>query len=157
MALATIRTEACLFLPVSELPSAFNTSLGGKPFDLYDTRAALGNRGAPDGATYRGRGFIQLTGRINYRASGHAIGLGDQLVQNPLLAHDPAISAKILASFLHARQTRLRTALAQGDLAAARRVVNGGTSGLSTFAAAYQALLSLLTPGSSPVVHQRVA
>lgn len=157
MALATIRTEASQFLPVSEKQCALNTSTGGKPFDLYDNRAVLGNAGAPDGANFRGRGFIQLTGRANYQRSGQAIGLGLQLINNPLLAHDPAIAANLLVSFLKARQARLCSALQQKDLAAARRVVNGGIVGLQPFTGAFQLCISLLPEQLTTPPDQRLA
>ena len=70
MALCTIRAEVAAFLPLSEGLSKFNTSPNGHPFDLYDNRNDLGNRGAPDGSRYKGRGFVQLTGRANYRTYG---------------------------------------------------------------------------------------
>ena len=50
MALATIRAETESFLPITEGQSRFNTSPNGHPFDLYDSRADLGNQGPPDGA-----------------------------------------------------------------------------------------------------------
>ena len=144
MALATIRTETGSFLPISEFESQFNTSPGGHAFDLYDSRADLGNQGAPDGEQFRGRGFIQLTGRANYAFHGLAIGLGRQLVENPDLANDPDIAARLLASFLKVHEERIRAALAAGDLREARRLVNGGSHGLDDFTAAYQTGLALL-------------
>ena len=66
MALGTIRAETESFVPISEGQSRFNTSPSGHPFDLYDHRRDLGNTGRPDGANFRGRGFVQLTGRANY-------------------------------------------------------------------------------------------
>ncbi|MCI0665150.1 MAG: peptidoglycan-binding protein, partial [Acidobacteria bacterium] len=48
MALATIRAETAGFLPISELPSKFNTLPPGPPFNLYDFRTDLGNQGPPD-------------------------------------------------------------------------------------------------------------
>ena len=138
MALATIRAEAESFEPATEAVSAFNTSPGGRPFDLYDARRDLGNQGPPDGERFRGRGFVQLTGRANYLARGRAIGMGDQLVQNPGLANDPEIAARLLASLLKSRQKAILAALAKDDLAAARRLVNGGSAGLARFTDAYR-------------------
>ena len=144
VALATIRVEAASFLPISELPSAFNTSPGGKPFDLYDHRAALGNSGPPDGANFRGRGFTQLTGRANFLQFGREIGLGDQLAKNPLQAHQSATAAKILAAFLKAREERIRAALTQNRLADVRRLVNGGSNGLAQFTETFNNGMKLL-------------
>ncbi|HEY9746410.1 MAG TPA: peptidoglycan-binding protein, partial [Oculatellaceae cyanobacterium] len=58
MALATIRAETSSFAPISEYQSKYNTSPGSAPFDLYDFRSDLGNRGKGDGARFKGRGFI---------------------------------------------------------------------------------------------------
>jgi peptidoglycan L-alanyl-D-glutamate endopeptidase CwlK len=138
MALATIRAETESFLPISEFQSRFNTSPGGHPFDLYDNRKDLGNQGPPDGERYRGRGFIQLTGRSNYQIHGAAIGLGNQLVDNSELANVRDIAAKLLASFLKSRELQIKEALLENNLAQARKLVNGGTHGLGGFVDAYQ-------------------
>jgi putative chitinase len=142
MALATIRAEAECFLPIAEQLSPFNTSPGGHPFDLYDHRRDLGNLGPPDGASFRGRGFIQLTGRANY--TRFAAETGHDLVANPNLACDPAIAAELLARFLAAREPAIRAALAANDLARARRLVNGGANGLDRFTATYNLGTQLL-------------
>jgi putative chitinase len=144
MALGTICAETECFLPISEGQSQFNTSPGGHPFDLYDARADLGNQGAPDGEQFKGRGFVQLTGRTNYQVHGNAIGLGNQLIDNPDLANDPAIAAQLLASFLKSREEGITAALATGDLTTARRLVNGGSNGLDRFTDAYNTGKSLI-------------
>lgn len=138
MALATIRAETESFRPISEGQSQFNTPPGGSPFSLYDGRADLGNVGPPDGASFKGRGFIQLTGRANYARLSRAIGQDDRLVSNPELANDPAIAAMVLASFLKAQEASIRRALLAGDLRKARRLVNGGSHGLDRFTDAFQ-------------------
>ena len=141
MALATIRAETEPFLPLTEAPSVYNTSPGGHPFDLCDHRRDLGNQGPPDGADFRGRGFVQLTGRANYTHYAHEI---DQpLVANPDLAAAPAVAAQLLARFLAEKEPAIRRALAANDLAAARRLVNGGTHGLDRFTTAFQIGTSL--------------
>ncbi len=146
MALATIRAETGSFLPISEGQSRYNTSPGGLPFDLYDLRADLGNLGRPDGERFKGRGFIQLTGRSNYTLHGAAIGLGDQLIDDPDLANNPGIAARLLASFLKHHEEKIRAALMAGDLLEARRLVNGGSNGVVEFEAAYRIGVTLL-PG----------
>jgi predicted chitinase len=144
MALATIRAETASFQPISEFQSRFNTSPGGHPFDLYDNRKDLGNQGPPDGEQYRGRGFIQLTGRFNYQKHGAAIGLGNGLVDQPELANQPDIASKLLASFLKANEIAIKEALLAANLGAARKLVNGGAHGLAEFTEAYQTGDSLL-------------
>jgi len=144
MALGTIRAETEGFLPISEGQSQFNTSPGGHPFDLYDSRTDLGNQGAPDGEQFKGRGFVQLTGRTNYRVHGNAIGLGNQLIDNPDLANHPTIAAQLLASFLKSREQAITAALATNDLTTARRLVNGGSNGLDRFTDAYNTGKSLI-------------
>jgi putative chitinase len=54
---------------------------------------ALGNTEAGDGARYKGRGFIQITGKANYTNAGQALGI--DLVNNPELAARPDVAAKI--------------------------------------------------------------
>lgn len=144
MALATIRAETEGFVPISEGISRYNTSPGGRPFDLYDFRADIGNSEVGDGVRYRGRGFIQLTGKANYLEHGRAIGMGDTLLEQPKLANDPVIAARLLASFLKAKERPLKEALMRGDLAQARRLVNGGSHGLDRFRDCYQRGMGLL-------------
>jgi putative chitinase len=137
MALATIRAETGNFTPLSEFQSKFNTAPGGAPFGLYDNRRDLGNQGPPDGSSFKGRGYIQLTGRANYKEHGAAIGMGNQLVTNPALANQPDIAAKLLASFLKSKEAKIRSALRQNDLRTARKLVNGGSHGLDAFTQAF--------------------
>lgn len=137
MALATIRAETESFQPIAEGQSRFNTSPNGHPFDLYDHRRDLGNLGPPDGASFRGRDFVQLTGRANYAQYGVAIGLGDALVNDPERASDPGIAATLLAAFLAAKEVAIKQALRESDLRSARRLVNGGSHGLDRFTDAY--------------------
>lgn len=77
---------------------------GGKlDFKKYDPKHApkkakvLGNKHAGDGERYKGRGFIQLTGRYNYKKAGEELGL--PLEQKPQLLEDPEIAAKVAVWF----------------------------------------------------------
>ncbi|MFA5025444.1 MAG: glycoside hydrolase family 19 protein [Candidatus Shapirobacteria bacterium] len=136
MALSTIRAETESFYPISEYRSKYNTSPNADhPYDKYDYRKDLGNQGPPDGDTYKGRGYIQLTGRYNYESIGEQLGV--DLVNDPDLANDPGIAADILAIFLLSHETKIRGALAEGDLTLARKAVNGGSHGLEVFEDAF--------------------
>jgi len=74
-----------------------------KTFARYDPQHSpkkarvLGNVKPGDGARYHGRGFLQLTGRDNYRRAGEALGL--PLEQYPELAARPDLAAKIAIWF----------------------------------------------------------
>ncbi len=59
---------------------------------------SMGNTQEGDGYKYRGRGFIQITGKNNYDAYGKMI--GEDLVGNPDRANDPFVAAKIAAAFV---------------------------------------------------------
>jgi len=60
----------------------------------------LGNKGMSDAQKYIGRGFLQITGKYNYKHFGDKIrpGLGDELVKNPDLAmrKDVAIALAVM-------------------------------------------------------------
>lgn len=137
MAIGTIRAETGCFAPISEGVSHCNTAPGGPDFGLYDGRASLGNTQPGDGARFKGRGFVQLTGRLNYTKFSPVLGLGDGLIDNPELANDPRIAAQLLAEFLKDKEAAIRAALAANDLATARKLVNGGSNGLEEFQQAY--------------------
>ncbi len=68
-------------------------------FRRYDKRFApttarkLGNVQPGDGEKFKGRGYIQLTGRYNYKIAGKSLNL--PLEERPELAADPDIAAKI--------------------------------------------------------------
>jgi predicted chitinase len=57
----------------------------------------LGNKVRGDGERFKGRGYIQLTGRDNYTRVGRAIGI--DLANNPDLAARPDIAAKVAEWF----------------------------------------------------------
>lgn len=138
MALATVRAETESFEPLAEGASRYNSSPDGHPFDLYDNRRDLGNRGKPDGFDFRGRGYVQLTGRDNYLRYGKTIGLGNRLIQSPEDACKPDVAADLLAAFIGSKEIAIKEALLDRDFARARRLVNGGSHGLDRFTDAYR-------------------
>lgn len=73
---------------------------GSLDFKKYDIRFApnkakvLGNNKAGDGAKFKGRGYIHLTGKYNYAEASKAIFGDDRLVKNPELVEKPEVAAK---------------------------------------------------------------
>jgi len=90
-------------------------------------RKNLGNTEEGDGHRFRGRGYTQLTGRDNYTAAGDALGV--DLANNPDMAADPDIAAKI-ATWYWKSKPGVREAAQAGDTEAVTRKINGGTNGL---------------------------
>jgi hypothetical protein len=135
VALGTIRAETEGFLPIAEFQSQFNTPPGAAPFSSYDPGTnvgkVLGNTEVGDGARFKGRGFVQLTGRSNYKTQSATLHI--DLLNNPDLANQPEVAALILASFLYGKRTAMKAALKTNDLRAVRKLVNGGSHGLDRF------------------------
>jgi len=67
----------------------------GKPVNFNSTAQKLGNTQQGDGARFKGRGYIQLTGRHNYKTASYALFNDDRLLKQPELAADPQLAAKI--------------------------------------------------------------
>ena len=98
--LAQAKHESWNFSRLQEKPQPKVKDYFAKKYDIKfapKTAKILGNKHAGDGANYYGRGYIQLTGRDNYRMAGQALGL--DLVNHPELAADPANAAKIAVWF----------------------------------------------------------
>ena len=96
-------------------------------FSRYDGRADLGNSQPGDGARYRGRGAIQLTGRSNYRRYGALLGV--PLEEEPTIAASPLLGFRIAAEFW--TDCNLNAECDRGDFTALTRRINGGLNGLS--------------------------
>lgn len=108
--------------------------IGGAQYftQRYDPRMSprtakiLGNTKPGDGVRYHGRGFIQITGRDNYRMAGEALGL--PLEQHPELAAKPEVAAKIAVWYW---KTRVKPKVANfNDTNAVTRLINPAMRGL---------------------------
>lgn len=93
----------------------------------YEGRADLGNTQAGDGYRFRGRGYIQITGRANYRKFGKAIGA--DLENNPDLASRPDVAARIAVAYWLSRG--LNELADAGNFKEITRRINGGYNGLA--------------------------
>jgi putative chitinase len=92
----------------------------------YEGVSILGNTQPGDGKRFKGRGYVQLTGRWNYGHYGKMIGV--DLVNNPELAADPDVAAKIAIAYWKDRVDR--KAARNGDVLTVTKNINGGTNGL---------------------------
>lgn len=131
-AMATVRVEVGKgFLPIAEYATG----------DAYEGRLDLGNTQVGDGRRYKGRGYIQLTGRANYTDFGKKLNL--DLVNNPQLALDPIVASQIFARYFQDRKC-VEACINAGKFAAGtkesdeawkkvRVLVNGGLNGWPDF------------------------
>lgn len=80
--------------PAGKAKAALHAKLGGKFVANYNYGGRLGNRGTAtnDGWDYRGRGFVQMTGRENY--AWHASELNIDLLAHPELAERADVGIK---------------------------------------------------------------
>jgi predicted chitinase len=86
--LATVHHEtAGTWRPVTEQGSR-------KYFDRYEGKKSIGNTQPGDGYRFRGRGYVQITGRANYRRLGKKLGVPLEAV--PDLALNPDYAYEIL-------------------------------------------------------------
>lgn len=96
----------------------------------------IGNKYADDPWKFRGRGGMQLTGRANYQAYADYSGRQDIMSNPDLIATDPRLAADSAAWFFMKRSKAGQQAQA-GDIAGARKTVNGGTIGMDNYMRLY--------------------
>lgn len=110
----------------------------GPTADQLTYQGRLGNTQPGDGYRYRGRGYVQITGRSNYTAWSQRLGI--DLVSQPEKAVDPAIAAKIIVqgmrdgSFTGKKLSDYING-SQQDFYNARRIVNGMVASQATLIA----------------------
>ena len=110
---------------------------------VYESRMGNGNRNTGDGWRFRGRGYLQLTGRTNYKAFGDYIGVN--LLVNPDLV---ATKYPLTSAAWFFEKNNLWAICDQGvDIATIRRVsqrVNGGFNGISDRVSKTNVLFNIL-------------
>ena len=112
---------------------------------VYSNRMSNGNEASGDGWKFRGRGYIQLTGRHNYTVFGTAIG-EPTLVDNPdkVATHYPLLSA---GWFFHSNGIHRLCDGGTGrdTIERVTRRVNGGINGLEDRVKKFGEYYKLLT------------
>jgi putative chitinase len=103
-----------------------------------------GNSQPGDGFAYRGRGFIQLTGRGNYARYGKMVGV--DVVSAPDLAMKVEVSALLAAAYWDAAGCNKAADLGESQDAVVKvtKLVNGGTVGLEDRLNKFQKCLQTL-------------
>ncbi len=130
--------------------------------NAYEFRKELGNTEPGDGARYKGRGFVQLTGRANYRDMGAKLGL--DLESNPDLAKDPTIAAKIATQFWNDRSRaskfgggKISELARAGNIDGVTQGINGGMNHAARRRSLYAQYLEAQGAAGIPTVPTRAA
>ncbi len=107
---------------------------------VYANRMGNGSTESGDGWKYRGRGFIQLTGKENYTKCGQAIGV--DLIAKP--EHLETSKGAVDSAIWYWNSRKLNDLADEGDMLAITKKINGGTHGLSDRMAYYDRALEVL-------------
>lgn len=107
------------------LNAAWKEAMDSKPEKLAELMygGRMGNTEPGDGYRYHGRGYIQLTGKNQYRAAGESLGL--DLVNKPERAAEPENASKIAVWYWKQNVQ----ALAPEDAKEAGSIINTGEMG----------------------------
>jgi len=128
--IAQLAHESGSFQYVREIAS-------GESYDTGNLAKRLGNTPEKDGdgAKFKGRGLIQITGRANYEKCSLALFGDRRLLDNPTLLELPENAVKSAAWFWQSRG--LSTLADQDDIKAITKKINGGYNGLDDRMARY--------------------
>jgi putative chitinase len=97
---------------------------------VYASRMSNGNEASGDGWRFRGRGYIQLTGRANYTAFGKAIGEDIPSTPDAVATKYPLLSAAWFWS-TNGLNGLADKGATDADVTAITKRVNGGVIGLA--------------------------
>lgn len=123
-------------------------------FNRYEGRKDLGNTVHGDGYRFRGRGYVQLTGRANYHKASQK--LGTDFVASPERVLEPALASQIMfvgmAEGWFTGRKLFDYFNAKTDWVNARRIINGTDKAqeIASYARSFHAAL-LGADKSAPV------
>lgn len=106
----------------------FKTTVEYADGRAYEGRKDLGNTRKGDGAKFKGRGLIQLTGRFNYAAATKA--LSQDFVAHPERVAEFPAAANVSGWFWSTHD--LNRHADRDDVEAVTRIINGGINGLDS-------------------------
>lgn len=126
----------------------FRTTVEYASGAAYEGRKDLGNTESGDGRKFKGRGYIQLTGRANYAKAGAYFGV--DFLEHPEWVAQPEWAAKVSAWFftVFAKVDGL-------DITRATKRINGGLNGIKQRTEFYARAKQLLDNTPQPLLQPR--
>ena len=122
----TMVRQACFLAQICHESGSLRFTLEIDDGTAYEGRKDLGNVVPGDGPRYKGRGFLQITGRTNYEACGQA--LGKDLLSDPAYLETPMGASRSATWFWKSRG--LNELADQGLFGTITKKINGGYNGL---------------------------
>ena len=129
------------YFPTQDLANAYERKPEKIANIVYASRMGNGDKTSGDGWKYRGRGYIQLTGKDNYKAFDAIV--TENILENPDLVATkyPLLSA---AWFFNKNCLSKCTDASDAAVTAVTKCVNGGTIGLEDRKKHFKEYYSLL-------------
>ena len=130
------------YFPTQELANRYAMQpqyIGNK---VYSNRMGNGNEASGEGYLFRGRGYLQLTGKSNYELLSQYV--GENLVNNPDLVATKYPMDSALWFFDRNKLWELCDISTPESVAAVTRRVNGGFNGLADRQAKFKSFMSWL-------------
>lgn len=163
--------ESCNYSSPDRLCNIFQSTFKGKPelaekyaswksqkkgtpaeffdfvYDPANNGRQLGNTQPGDGGKYYGRGFIQLTGRSNYKR--YASLTGHDILNNPDLLNDTAVAADIAVFYLMDRVKGVAPTAHPGYFYSAKKSIGNNSPDIAARKLGfYEHFYGTLAPGS---------
>lgn len=112
-------------------------------FKKYEGRKDLGNTVKGDGLRFKGRGFIQVTGRFNYTAISKDTGV--DYLNNPQWLEREGDA--MISALWYWQKKKLNTYADKKDVKGTTLIINGGYNGLKDRQQHYDNYLKVFTNG----------
>lgn len=114
------------YFPTLELATQYARQPQKIASRVYANRMGNGSEASGDGWKYRGRGFIQLTGKTNYTACGKDLGL--DLVNKPEMVEKT--KAAVATALWYWQKNNINRFCDADDIKGMTKAINGGYHGL---------------------------
>jgi putative chitinase len=128
--ITTPKRVAAFMAQTIEESACFRKTREDASGSAYEGRADLGNVFPGDGKRYKGRGYIQITGRNNYRAVSKALFGDETLLTNPELLTTPQYA--MLSGLWFWKDRDLNSLADKQWFQTITQRINGGLNGFAT-------------------------